>query len=594
LRCEGERIHVEKQPFELLMLLIESRDQLVTHKDIVARLWGSGVYVESEQSVHSAICKIRKALHDDALAPRFIETVAGKGYRFIAPINVIPSSDKPSPANAVPSATKRWRRSSAAQAIAASLVLTVTAAILIYRYSEPRSQVSSVAILPLENLSGSADQQFLADAITDQLTTDLARVEGMSVTSRTTAMQYKGVHRPLRTIARELHVDAVVEGSVVRSARTIRITAQLIHGRTDRHLWAGSFEGPASDVLGVEQQVAQSISDHVQSRLTTASAASRRRPFKPDAYDSYLRGKYFFDKRTPESLGKSVGYFRDAIAKDPAFAPAYAGLAEALPDRNLWSGESVPAVLAEATAAAKRAVNLDDSLGDAHSALGSVLLLVWQWDAAEKELRRAVELNQSSAIAHQQLSMWLMSMARMPEALHEARQAQQLEPLSFFMNRHFGMVLMFAHRYDEALAQFRRASELEPNSSASSRCMSMIYELQGKTQDAIAMNLKELTEQGTPIETLSALRKAYAKDGWRGYWMERREQLISGKHATAYGRALIEARLGNADAALEWMERSAEQREQWVMWIRVDPLFDRLRNHAGYDRVLRKMNLPSS
>jgi len=476
-------------------------------------------------------------------------------------------------------------------AVAGSVVLAASTAIFMYSKRDgTRSRIASVAILPLENLSGHADQEFLADAITDQLTADLARGEALSVTSRTAAMQYKGVHKPLSAIARELHVDAVVEGSVVSSASTIRITAQLIEGATDRHLWAGSFEGPASDVLAIEQQVAQAISDHVQSRLATARTATRGRKFNPEAYDSFLRGKYFFDKRTPESFQKSIDYFRDAIAKDPSFAGAYAGLAEALPARNLFSAEPVPAVIAEATAAAKRAIVLEDSLGEAHSALGYLLLFTWQWDEAEKELRRAVELSPSSAIAHQQLSMWLMSMARMPEALQEVHRAQQLDPLSFFMNRQLGLTLLNSHRYEEAVAQFRRAAELEPNRSASSRCMSMIYELQGKLREAVAMHLKELTEEGTPPEVIDALRKAYAGGGWHAYWMKRRDLIVSVKH-TAYTRALIEMRLGNADAAWEWMGRSAERRELWATWVKVDPLFDGIRKHPAYGRLLRRMNL---
>ena len=595
MRRAGERIHLEKQPFDLLLLLVERRDQLVTHTEIVERLLGSDVFVETEQSVHSAIAKIRRALSDDPRHPTFVETVAGTGYRFIGPVTVIDGATRAAVLPVEPAANRRfdrWRWPAGAAAVAVLLSAVIVGWIRFEDARTASAPISSIAVLPLDNLSGSPDQQYLADAITDQLTTDLATVESLRVVSRTSAMQYRGAHDPLPVIARKLHVDAIVEGSVVRSADNIRITAQLIDARTDRHLWAGSFEGRPSDVLAVEERVARAISDRVQHKLRLQPARlEAAKSINPRAYDSYLRARYFFDKRTAQSLQNSVHYYRDTIAIEPSFAPAYAGLAEALPVFEMFSGRPVQAVLPEAQNAASRAVSLDDSLAEAHSALGTLLLLNWNWSGAETQLRRAVALTPNSPLAHEELSMWCLSANRIDEALQESETAQRLDPLSFFLNRDLGFVLMYSHRYEEALAQFHRAAELEPNSSASSRCLSMVYALQGKRDVAIQMDLKELSEDGVAPRSIAALRLAYKNAGWTGYWSKRRDvQTVS--HLGAYGSAIIEAHLGNADAVWRFMEESANRREQWATWIRVDPSFDGMRDHPAFQRLVQRMNLP--
>lgn len=404
-------------------------------------------------------------------------------------------------------------------------------------------------------------------------------------------MQYKGVRKPLREIARALGVDAVVEGSVVRSGSKVRITAQLIYVPHDRHLWAESFEGPADDVLFVQDEAARAIANHIQGKLRSEAEQTSvvRKPLHPEAYEAYLRGLYFFDKREAEASEKSTDYFRKAIAADPDFAPAHAGLAEVLPALNWFHGKPPIEAMPEAKGAAQRALKLDDKLAEAHTALGALLSLYdWNWREAEKELKRALELNPNNSLAHERYMMWLLSVGRLSEAVVEAKRAQQLDPLSFFMNREVGHSLYIARRYDEALEQLRKAEELKPSRE---HWISSVLEQQGKREEAIHAILKSMV--GILPEDVSSLRQAYATGGWNGYWTRWIQLYSSGRQdfATPYFVAAAEARLGHADKAWGWMEKSADQREVWVTWIKVDPVFDAVRSHPGYERLLRRINL---
>ena len=391
-------------------------------------------------------------------------------------------------------------------------------------------------------------------------------------------------------------MDAIVEGSVVRSGSKVRITAQLIYAPSDRHLWAESFEGSANDVLFIQDEVAREVAERIDGKLNgqPQQVSVARRPVPPEAYEAYLRGLYFFDKREAEAARKSAEYFRTSIAVDPEFAPAYAGLAEALPALNWFTGRPPVDAMVDAKVAAKRALQLDDQLAEAHTALGSLLSLYdWNWREAEKELKRALQLNPNNSLAHNRYMMCLLSMGRLSEAVMEAKRAQQLDPLSFFMNREVGHSLYVARRYDQALEQLRRSEELAPGSRAAVlNWIEWIYELQGKQKEAVELDLSLMADEGIPQAEIDSLRKIYAKDGWKSYWEKwiQVHQTRSG-HRELYEMALAEARLGHADRVWEWMGKSADQREVWVTWIKVDPLLDSARRHTAYDRLLQRINL---
>jgi TolB-like protein/DNA-binding winged helix-turn-helix (wHTH) protein len=601
LRRAGSRIRLERKPMELLILLAEKQGELVSREEIIGRVWGKDFFFDAERGVNNAVRKIRAALNDESEQPRFVETIFGKGYRFIAPIErVLAPAASTTPGRAVlregpqPS---RWRLARIPVVIVAALFavgFVFDAAGIRRRFFPPGTPpIHSLAVLPLENLSGDPNQEYFVDGMTDALITELAKLGELRVISRTSTMQYKGARKSLQEISRALDVDAVVEGSVVRSGDKVRITAQLIYAPSDRHLWAESFEGQANDVLSIQDDVARAIADRVQGKLSSQprQTTTRRKAVNPTAYEAYLRGLYFFDKREAEASTKSADYFRKAIAVDPEFAPAYAGLAEALPALNWFNGKPPVDAMPEAKAAAKRALELDDKLGAAHTALGGLLSLYdWNWSEAEKELKRGLELSPNNSLAHERYAMWLQSMGRLSDALIQSKRAQELDPLSFFMNRELGRCQYLSRRYDEALSEFRNAAELKPSTED---WISLAYEGQGNTAEAIELRLagfgtNDASRSGAEI---SLLRRAYTTAGWKGYWTKWIQLHSAGKGTSPYFMAVAEARVGRADKAWEWMEKSADEREVWVTWIKVDPLLDDARSTPGYKKLLRRINL---
>ena len=604
LRRAGHRIRLERKPMELLILLAENQGQLIAREEIIEKIWGKGLFFDAENGINNAVRKIRSVLNDDAEQPRFVETTFGKGYRFIAPVERVAEPPAwPAPAatvSSVKSPTFRSRR---------LLILTLCIVVLvvgpfIFNVAGIRSRIfaggeppiHSIVVLPLENLSGDPNQEYFADGMTDALITDLAKMREVKVISRTSAMQYKGAHRPLPEIARALSVDGVVEGSVVRSGSRVRITAQLIYAPTDRHLWAESFEGSATDILSIQDYVARTIADRIQGQLRVHAQqpAASAKPVDPGAYEAYLRGLYFFDKRTADASKKSVEYFRNAIAISPDFAQAHAGLAEALPAMQWFNAMPPVDAMPEAKAAAKRALELDERLAEAHTALGALLSLYdWNWPEAEKELKRALELNPNNSLAHNRYMMWLLSTGRLAEAIVEAKRAQQIDPLSFFMNREVGHSLYVAGRYDEALEQLRRSEELEPHSKdVVHNWVAWIYELQGKQREAVELDLSDMADHGIPQAEINLMRNEYREKGWQGYWTKWLQlDLARSGHREIYDLAVAEARLGHADKAWHWMEKSADRREVWVTWIKVDPLLESARAHPAYKRLLHRLNL---
>jgi len=600
----GHRLRLERKPMELLILLAEKQGQLVKREEIIERIWGKDFFFDAENGVNNAIRKIRSVLNDDPEQPRFVETSVGMGYRFVAPVErVLEPSGLSTGEPAVPVTEpqrSRWRLAW----IPAFGVATLLTGAFVFNVAGIRSSIlargappiRSIAVLPLENLSGDPSQEYFVDGMTDALITDLAKIRDVKVISRTSAMQYKGAHKPLGEIARALAVDGVVEGSVVRSGSRVRITAQLIHAASDRHLWAESFEGSANDVLTIQDEVARAIADRIQGELRShpQQLATSSKPVAPEAYEAYLRGLYFFDKRTSEASKKSVQYFRSAIAAAPEFAPAYAGLAEALPAMHWFNGKPPVDAMPEAKAAAKRALELDNQLARAHTAYGSLLSLYdWNWVEAERQLKQGLDLNVNDSLAHERYAMYLQAKGRLGEALVEAHRAQELDPLSFFMNRELARSFYLAGKYDEAMKQLRRSEELEPLSKDVVRnWIAWIYELQGKQKEAVELSLSEMADQGIPQAEINSLRKAYTLGGWNVYWtkwLHLRATEVGRR--TPYVLALAEARLGHADKTWEWMEKAADERDVFVTWIKVDPLFDPVRSGPGYKQLLQRINL---
>ena len=484
LRRGGRLIRLQKQPMELLILLIEKQGQLVTRDEIATRLWGVQPPADAERSVNTAISKIRLALRDDPDKPQFVQTVVGKGYRFISLIPVVGAQAPPSPPPAaapvapVHSPARRW------PVLAAAVVMVLIIAFGIWwRWLRlPAAQtIQSIAVLPLRNLSGDPSQEYFADGMTDEIITALAGIRSLRITSRTSTMQYKSTRDPLPKIAQALNVNAVVEGSVRRAGSRVHITADLIQAQTDRHLWTHSYEGDIRDLVSLERDVARSIATEVNATLTPQEEArfSKPRPVDPEAYDAYLEGRFYWGKRTGDSLNRSLQFFQQAIQKDPGNPLSYAGLADTynmLADYTQLPSEQA---LPKAQAAAAKALELDDSLAEAHASLAwSKLHFGWDWSGAEREFRRAIELKPGYATSHQWYAELLAATGRFDEALAEMRHAQELDPLSAVIHIGIGRMLYLARRYDQAAQQLRSAVELYPNFVYARLYLGFCYEQQ--------------------------------------------------------------------------------------------------------------------
>lgn len=589
LVADGVQVALEPKALRVLLYLIHNRGRLVRKQELLDAVWGETAVTES--ALTRSIGLLRKTLEDDSREPRFIETVPTAGYRFIAEVETGLES-RPAAIEALPSAAAKAAgaegrpRTVRLGLIAAGCIVIIGAAVwVLVNHMHAARGIHSLAVLPLDNLSGDPSQEYFADGMTDELITQLARIPNLRVVSRTSVMAMRGPGRSLPEIARELDVDAIVEGSTVRSGDHIRITAQLIDARTDRHLWAQSFEGPATDVLSLQDDVAQQIA--TQARLVLAPEFLRR-PLNPAAHDAYLRGRYFFNK---QDVPRSLESFQRAIALDPGYASAYAGYASALDAASTLGIGTPDELMPKARAAAERAIQLDPENGEAYTALGSVQTIYgWDWKAAEKNLARGIALNPNDSIAEFKYAVYLDAVGRAEDAVTHMRRALQLDPLSFLMNRRLGATLYLARQYDAAIAQLERAAEMEDRPGYIDNYMSLIYEQKGQQDEAVRRDVSAL--QGDhPKLVGDALLGVYRKDGWRAYWRARTQALLSFPAGSCidYEVGVDDLRVGEVDHAFDSFQRALDKHCFYMALIRVDPLFDAIRMDARYTALLRSM-----
>jgi serine/threonine protein kinase/TolB-like protein len=455
-------------------------------------------------------------------------------------------------------------------------------------------RIESLAVLPLENLMGDPAQEYFVDGMTEALIADLGQIEALRVISRTSVMQYKGVKKPLPQIARELNVDAVIEGSVLRSGDRVRITAQLIQAVTDKHLWAKSYERDLRDVLALQSEVAGAIANEVKVKLTPQEQARlvRGRSVNPEAYRLYLQGRYYFSKRTLPAFDKSIQLFQQVLEKDPDSALAYAGLAESYGILPFYGGASAKESFPKAKAAALKALELDGSLAEAHAALGFVLLYWdWDWSAAESELKRAIELNPSYVVGHHWYAEYLSAMGRHDRAIAEVKRAQELDPLSPLMLVIGGEVCIFARRYDEDIEQCRKALELDSNYALAHAYLGGAYLGKGMYKEAIT----EYENYARLSNRTLGLAFAYAAAGRRAEAVQildrAREQLKPGE-IPLWSVACLYIGLGENQRALNWLEKAYEERDPNMIFLKVESFLDPLRSDPRFQNLLRRMNFP--
>jgi TolB-like protein/DNA-binding winged helix-turn-helix (wHTH) protein/Flp pilus assembly protein TadD len=618
VRKAGMRVRIQQQPMKLLELLLERPGEVVTREELRGRVWPNESFGDFDQAVNIAIAKLRNALGDSAENPRYIETLPKRGYRFIAEVSVVeadaPTKRPEAVAPELPAAgpghrpsgigfpVAHRRRLSLTLGVITALVLVLILGILAIWLIRSRSQapigIHSLVVLPLDNLSGEASQDYFADGMTDELITDLAQISALRVISRTSAMVYKGARKPLPQIARELNVDAVVEGTVLRSGDQVRITAQLIQASDDKHLWAESYEGNVRDTLALQNKVAAAIAEKIRINLNPHEQAALKnaKVVNPEAYESYLKGRYFWNKRTANGLKVALAYFNQAIEEDPKYAQAYSGLADTYALLGDWQYAVMTPkeALPKAKAAAMKALELDDSLSEAHNSLAFCLEgFDWDFEAAGKEFRRAIELNPGYATAHHWYAWHLSLVGRNSEAVAEMRKAENLDPLSLIINADLAELLLIAHLSDESIQQSNKTIEMDPNFALAHNQLAQAYLEKHMFGEAIAEIQKAIQLSGGSPTCTTNLARAYAASGKTaaavGLLNDLKKGSASGDPHTAE-IAMIYAALGNKDQAMTWLEKSYEERFNPGVLLR--PGFDPLRSDPRFQDLVRRIGLP--
>ncbi len=610
LRKPGSKIRLQDKPLQILTLLLEHPGDVVTREELQKRLWTGGIIVDFEHGINTAVKRLREALGDDAEHPRFIETLPRHGYRFIAPVDAairelpLPTT-RPRAIHQSP-LRRRW-----AVAMAGGLVLAAVAVLFALNIAglrdrvvravgavrDPPLRIQSIAILPFENLSHDPDQEYFADGMTDELITNLGKITGLSVISRTSVMRYKGTTKALPEIARELKVDAVVEGAVLCSGGRVRITAQLIRANPEKHLWADGYERGLGDVLTLQGEVARAIAHEIQIKVTPQEHArlGSAQPVDPEAYQAYLKGSTILDNLTEESGQSAIQYFERAIERDPTFAPAFAGLADAYIFQGRFHYLPPNEMFREAKPVAAKALALDPKSAEAYASLCSIASFYdWDWRAAEMACSRAIELNPSYGPAHHIYSHYFISTGRFAESLRESLRYLELDPLSPAARTHLGTHYKMARQYDLAIEELRKTVELAPNFPDAYGELASSYIGKGAYQEAVRPARKAVMLTGGK-GYLGLLGEAYALGGRRSEAVKVLEEIKGMSHGgfvPARSTVPVLVALGERDQAIEVLQRAFEEHDQLIPYLKVWCMFDPLRSDPRFQDLVRRMNFP--
>ena len=634
LRKFGTKVKMGEQAFQILRLLLETPGEMVTREDLRTKLWATDTFVDFDHGLNSAVQRLRDCLSDSAGKPQWVETIPRRGYRFIGQVEwsdeSLPSEIRSRPGNGgvqvessdsqgqafvglEPSDASRttWGFNRRIALLAVVVLISLLAVLPIVRRIQGASAakralpIKSLAVPPLANFSGDPNQEYFVDGMTDKLITNLAQLSSLRVVSRTSIMQYKNNRKPLRQIARELQVDAVVEGSVVRSGDQVRITAQLIDARDDHHLWAQSYDRDLRDILQLQGAVAGDIAEKVSSNLLSDHAqppSSAVRSLNPAAYDDYLKGRYYSQRLTNADLIKGIGYLERSIQQDPNYAPAYTDLAIAYAGLGSWFGWSPPGkAYPKAKAAALRALALDPNLAEAHTVLGWLYEeWEWNWAGAEKELQRAVELNPNSSLAHSRYAIYLVTTGQSANAESETKRTLELDPLSPLHRSTAAYVFTCVRQYDRAIQEARRAIEIDPTFADAHVNLAAALGAKGLYQEAFPEWLQYLNLSGdgelAQQLTVAAKEVSGSSDpGWKFGQITLR--YFQKKSRTRYVSPLFIAgsylNLGDKNHALEWLDKAYQERSPVLFAIKVDPSWDSLRSDPRFDKLIRKIGFPN-
>jgi len=624
----GTKVKLRGQPFRVLEILLERAGEAVSREEIRQKVWAADTFVDFEHGLNTSIKKLRQVLCDSATEPRYIETLPRMGYRFIAPVETAtepegrkalgremadstpqPSFPPEQPESLPVVRSRMWPRIGLAALLLLVAAITLRLAGKASRAIWPSSSnskvsaaaivppIGSIAVLPLQNLSNDPEQEYFADGMSDELITDLAQLGSMRVISRTSTVQYKATKKTVPQIGRELGVDALIEGTVERAKNRVRIRVQLIECASDRHLWSKSYDEQLSDALALESTAAHDIAAEIQGRVFASRPdvePGKARQVDSEAYDSYLKGRYFWNKRSPEALRKSIAFYQRAIELDPQFAASYSGLADVY---SILGSDVLPAAEARerAQAAADKALELDPMLAEGHATLGLLEFYYnWNWQKAEQEFRRAIQLNPNYATAHQWYSSYLTAMGRLQEAAQEADLASQLDPLSLAINTQLASKYYYARQYDRAIEINKKSLDMDPNFLPAHLALASEYEAKGERDEAFreVSDALQLSHEGTAA--VVGLGRFYACWGMTAeaqQVIQKLRERSAREFVSPFEIAEIYASLGDKNHAMHWLEKSYAQRESRLPFLKVDTRFDPLRADLRFQDLMQRVGL---
>jgi TolB-like protein/DNA-binding winged helix-turn-helix (wHTH) protein/cytochrome c-type biogenesis protein CcmH/NrfG len=624
LRKQGTRIRLQEQPFQILSMLLERPGEVVTREELRQSLWPEDTFVDFDHSLNTAVNKLREALNDSADAPRFVETLPRRGYRFIAAVEEIPKEaaksppvspeivvsrkDAPGVVVDVQEMKPKLRSEKRRWVITISVMTTAVLALLGTGYHElskkgddvvpvgagnsPR--IESLAVLPLENLTGDPAQDYFADGMTDALITNLARIRSLRVISRTSVMQYKNARAPLPEIARKLNVDGIIEGSVQRSGNRVRITVQFLHGPTDQHIWAREYDSELTDILALQGDLSRAIAQEIHVNLSTEEQARWRapRPVNLEAYEAYLRARA---SASQWNWDKAIDLFQQAIRLDPGYAAAHAALAECYVDMHLFENISPGEVIPRAKQAASRALKLDESLVEAHLALGAVFMSEWNWSAAQSELKRAIELNPGHVKAHAYYAVYHRATGDIRAYMQAVRRVRDLDPLSQWSYLQLAEALVNTGQYDQAITELQLILQLfsERKTGLAHRDLGLAYLKKGMNREGIAETLKYVETLWVPNPDRSPeLAYAFAVAGEKERALEIVSNLRKLPNVSPVDVAAVFSALGDAEQAFQWLDKAYETHNALLIFVKLDPRFDRYRSDPRFRDLVRRVGLP--
>ena len=550
---DGSKIRLQEQPLQILRILLEQPGRVVPREELQKRIWPSDTFVDFDHGINNAIKRLREALGDTAETPRYIETLPRRGYRFIGTVSAVAEAGS--------------------------------------------GTIHSVAVLPLENLSGDPEQGYFADGVTESLITSLAKIGALRVVSRTTAMHYKKVHRPLPEIARELQVDAVVEGTVLRSGDRVRISAQLIDARTDRHIWAESYERDLRDIFALHSEVARAIAARIQITLTSREQMQleRVRPVDPEAYEAYLKGRHHWNRRSADDLKKAIEYFQQAIEKEPSYAAAYAGLADCAGIAGMWGFAAPAEGCGRAKIAARKSLEIEET-AEARASLGwATLHYDWDFSATEREFQQAIKEDPGYATGHQWYGHCLGCMGQFEEAFAELKLAIQLEPLSLIISTSYAGISWLGRRWDQAIEQTQKTLDLDPNFAAGRWALARSYDAKGMSAFAVGCSQEAVELSRGNLLFIADLAHAYASAGKKQDAMTvlaQLQKIAEHRYVDACLIAHIYVALGEKERAFQYLERAFQERSAWMAYLAMDPWSDPLRSDPRFEDLMRRMNFP--